>query len=1068
MESKKVLIIDDDELSYFSISLAARSDFFEVLPQASNSLKALQAIDNSHPDIILMDVRLDSAGDLDDSTLFTDGIEFAHYLNEHYEIPIIFVTGFSDFETVSRSISKDFYGILSKPVDKVTLQTALLSALLRFQQDMDKRKQESMVNMFFDHNMFGYFLASYPPLNTKLNLNINKLIESTRIERVNETLLQLIGAERDEVIQKQLSELFDLDEVAIQPAIEQLIKRGLYQGRLTLKKKNGETFIADVYCKRVNYLEENRQVLLGMIRDITEQVKAQTELEMLVPAVADIKESVIVTTSELVYPHPKIIYVNRAACEMTGYSREELLNQSPRILQGPLTDKKVIEKLSENLKNGQPFQGRNVNYRKDGSTYIVEWNITPVKNQQGEVDFFVSVQRDITKEVSMIQRIERDKELFQAMLNNSRIAKFLVNEEHEVLISNEFSRNLIKKLTNKTFDVSETPPIESLFPEKYREILTNALSKASHYTFNKFEIEFTIANQTRIFEFTCRKIGGSSTVNDVQFLLTGFDITEIRRANTELKEMNKQLEEMVEERTKEYKQAKEEAIESARVKERFLANMSHEIRTPINGIRGMVHLLQDTLLNQVQKEYLETIRVSSDSLLVIINDILDIEKIESGKLELEKNPFELSNIAQNAQRLLQPKAKEKHIPLYFDSSNLDQNMLVGDTARIQQIVLNLVDNAIKFTSDGEVFVRFISRKISKDLAEITIYVKDSGIGMSEEQKKRIFNPFVQADPTINRRFGGTGLGLSISKRLLEMMNGTIEVKSEKGKGSEFKVQVRLPIWNGELPKENSSIEAVDYSGYHFILVDDNKVNLLFLKRLLDKWNIDSDSVESGLLAIDLIRNKKYDLLFLDIQMPEMDGYEVSRFIRNELKLSSADLPIVAITADVLTDQKQKMIEAGIDGLITKPFDPKDIKSYIEKLLVSKKHKKANEKKLGLKHESLLKFDTLDEMAADDFEFRLSVIEQFHQVLIDTIEKLPYQINPFNTKQVRMLIHRIKPNAGYFGLDEMVEMCKKIMTITSQEQFEEERVIKLIHQVQDYMIRAEKDVSLEMQNLREKV
>jgi len=484
----------------------------------------------------------------------------------------------------------------------------------------------------------------------------------------------------------------------------------------------------------------------------------------------------------------------------------------------------------------------------------------------------------------------------------------------------------------------------------------------------------------------------------------------------------------------------------------------------------MVHLLQDTLLNDIQREYLDTIKVSSDNLLIIINDILDIEKIKSGKINLEHNPFELNDISQNVQRLLAVKAKEKKISIYFDTSGVDQGLLVGDSARIQQVVLNLVENAIKFTSQGNVFIRIKSKKSTNTSnSDVQISVSDSGIGMNNEQLNKIFNPFVQADPSISRRFGGTGLGLSISKRLIELMNGSIQVLSEIGKGSEFIIDLSLPIWSGEIQKaSHSKIEALDYSDYNLLLVDDNKVNLLFLKRLLDKWNCTSDSVESGMLAIDLLRNKKYDLVFLDIQMPEMDGYEVSSFVRNELKISSTDMPIIAITADVLSDQYLKMESSGMNGMITKPFDPKDIKHSIEEWIVKKSGKMAMSTNSTELAKGRLCFDELNDMADGDEEFKFSVLDQFHKVLVNTIETLPIAVESFDVKQIRMLVHRIKPNAGYFGLKEMVDFCKEIMTETAKLNFDKVAVLESLKKLSEYMILVEIEVRQELQEVTKTV
>lgn len=1058
METGKVLIIDDDELSYFSMSLAARSEFFEILPQAENSIKALEAIEKFNPSIILMDVRLDTnlTGAKNE---FKDGIELAHFINSRYKIPIIFITGFSDFETVSRSISKDFYGILPKPVDKITLQTALLSTLLRFRQDQEKSQQNDMVNMFFDHSMFGYFLAESPTIKGEdIKKNQNQILKQTVFTKVNTVLLEMFNFKEADVIGKSITSLFNVESESLTQLLHALISKRSYEGRLKLIDSKGKPFTAEVFCKRVRFTQTNQQVILGMIRDISEQIKAQSQLELLATAIGEIKEAVIVTTPFFEEPNPRIIYVNDAACKMTGYSREELIGKTPRILQGPKTNRDVLEQLKNSIKVGDSFSARNVNYRKDGTMYHVEWNIVPVKNESESIEYFVSVQRDITDEVHMLEQLKQNQELLQAILNNSRVGKLLISAKNEILFVNEYAQSIFKDDVTNPLTVGSN--LLETFPKDISESIQKALRSAEYTKVVSNEIQLHVNGVTRVYEYSCKKIGNNSNTNEVQYLITTFDITEIKRSNFELQEMNKKLEDMVDERTLEYKLAKEEAIELARVKERFLANMSHEIRTPINGIRGMVHLLQDTLLNKIQLEYVETIRTSSDSLLVIINDILDIEKIEAGKIELEAMPFDVVDIAVNTQRILGDKASKKGIKLFTQTENLNSKLVKGDRARIQQVVLNLTDNAIKFTSNGSVTVAFTSHLNQFNKTELAIFVTDSGIGMGPEQLGKIFNPFEQADASISRRFGGTGLGLSISKKLIELMGGEILVESEKGKGSTFKAFLPVEVWDGEIQKVNRiTIDDVDFCGVHVLLVDDNKVNLLFLRRLLERWSCEVDIIESGIEALDLVRNKKYDLIFMDIQMPEMDGYEVSRFIRNEMKLSSKNLPIVAITADVLTDQSQSMENAGINDMVTKPFDPIDIKQMIQKWVFSTNEQALNhqEEKKNMTQFKLIDLAQVDDMAGGDEEFKQNILTQFNHVLTDSIIEIPEAIQKKDTKQIRNLIHRIKPNAGYFGLKKIAGMCKDIMQLIDENPAELNHIFDLAHEITTQLSQAADEV-----------
>lgn len=380
------------------------------------------------------------------------------------------------------------------------------------------------------------------------------------------------------------------------------------------------------------------------------------------------------------------------------------------------------------------------------------------------------------------------------------------------------------------------------------------------------------------------------------------DITEIRRIREDLKK------------------AKIEAEASSKAKEAFLANMSHEIRTPMNAIIGMSRLLKQTSINSEQAKYLNAISTSSSNLIVLINDILDLSKIESGKLELEQLGFSLSDMLDGlfyAQKLL---ADQKGIEFHYTVDSDIPNALFGDPYRLNQILTNLINNAIKFTPKGRVELSVKLAQSTKETFIIEFRVKDTGIGISRENLNSIFDAFSQADTSITRKFGGTGLGLAITRHLVSMMSGELDVQSTAGVGTEFKV--RIPLKKAEKievkVEEKLESELIDLQGLNLLIVEDNRINRLLAFTLLDKWGVKYDWAENGQEAIEKLGNNLFDIILMDMQMPVMDGLEATKHIRNELHL---DIPIIALTANAFKDDAKKCLDSGMNDVITKPFEP---------------------------------------------------------------------------------------------------------------------------------------------------
>jgi PAS domain S-box-containing protein len=377
--------------------------------------------------------------------------------------------------------------------------------------------------------------------------------------------------------------------------------------------------------------------------------------------------------------------------------------------------------------------------------------------------------------------------------------------------------------------------------------------------------------------------------------------------------------------------AKNEAEKLSRVKSEFLANMSHEIRTPMNGIIGLNELLLGTSLTDTQKEWAVALKASADSLMTIINDILDISKIESGKINIESVEFDLTQLLHQIESPSRVNAKNKLIDFSVATHGIENNHFIGDPTRIKQILFNLVNNAIKFTESGSVSVHIFSTdSLSDNRCRLSFEVRDTGIGISAEQKSRLFERFSQADNSTTRRVGGTGLGLNISKQLVELMDGNIGFDSEQGKGSTFWFNLTLerasmPVKSGSA-KTNTLPERLSRS-VKALLVEDNRINQMVAEHILQEIGVESDTAENGLEAIKLLETHQYDIIFMDCHMPVMDGFEATKKIRNNIKYKH--LPIVAITAGTLEQEHCQCIDSGMNAVITKPFKANDIIQALE-------------------------------------------------------------------------------------------------------------------------------------------
>jgi PAS domain S-box-containing protein len=654
-------------------------------------------------------------------------------------------------------------------------------------------------------------------------------------------------------------------------------------------------------------------LLVLTVRQVKERGAFKEKAVLLETVITSANDGIIITKADLHSPGPEIIYVNEAFTKISGYSAEETLGKSPRLLQGEQTNPETLEQIGNALREGKPFRGELLNYHKNGNAYWLDISIVPVRNAAGEITNFAAIERDIT-EVK-----KADRQMKETMI-------------------------------------------------------------------------------------------------------------QIKRANLKAEASARDLEESL-----------RKAEEANKAKSDFLANMSHELRTPMNGVLGMAHLLSDTALSEDQQEYVNTINGSGESLLMLLNDILDFSKIEAGALELENIPFALVESIESTVNLLKPNARKKHIELLLDVDSEVPSYVMGDVGRLRQVITNLIGNAIKFTNRG--YVQVVVKAYEQNgIMQLHVRVEDTGIGIPADKISSIFDKFTQADASVTRKYGGTGLGLAISKQLVSLMGGRMGVDSVLDKGSTFwftlpcKIADYCDVSKRMDAHQQRQLVAVrkPIAEARALLVEDYPVNRIFAEKLLRKFGfVHLDMAENGAEALIKYRTNVYDVIFMDCQMPEVDGYQATENIRALEKGGLSHVPVIAMTANAMMGDREKCLKAGMDDYISKPLRAEHLRTILNSLFVLSEHSGgvaiAKTPVLVVKREESeppVDMEQLTLFTDGDPEEEKALVALFLEQAEVMLTVLQNSVKDHNNEAWKSAAHRFKGSSGNFGAMKLHHLCKR--------------------------------------------
>ncbi len=802
-------------------------------------------------------------------------------------------------------------------------------------------------------------------------------------------------------------------------------------------------------AKQVNILlnlrKQNKNLQNELNQLLNERVN-QTEIDLAAYKFALDQSSGVAIADRNGY----IKFVNDKFCKSSGYIKEELLGQAYSIFNSGHHSQLFFEEMWESISHGELWKGEIRNKDKQGNFFWVDCSIIPFLDKKGKTYQYMAIQQDITEKKSAQERMALEARLISILSENESVNASIQHIAEQICYRLEWDIGVFWRSQNDSKILSPHTYYQFTYPhnDELRNFIlqqkTSIGESLSGRVWQKkqpmwiFDISFENGQlETSISEMYNIKssllfpvLFNNEVIGVMQFLSSKSKKTDVNILQM-FESTGLQIGAFIERKRAEEEllKAKKQAEESVISKDQFLANMSHEIRTPMNAIIGFTELLSQTGLDHLQKDYADSVKVAGENLLSIINDILDFSKIESGVVKIETSSADVHLIMKNVYDLLKISANQKNLKFSFDfDPNIPQHLMC-DALRLNQILINLVGNAIKFTENGSVEFSATLINNGSSYQQILFKVKDTGIGIHEEKQDKIFERFSQVNNAINRKYEGTGLGLSISKNLIQLMGGELELKSKEGIGSEFHFVLKLNIGTkNETLKETYQSKRSSHIRRPVILViEDNYLNQKLAKNVLNNFDFDVELASNGQIGLEMLKLKSYDLILMDIQMPELDGYQTTKIIRSILKLNT---PIIAMTAHSIVGEKEKCIAAGMNDFISKPFNPDTLyHKIIKKLSTALIGNTFEAAENDIKEEPGLQINMtyLEELSAGNTNFELEMIQLILKKIHLGNQNIAQAIEFNDLQKIRDLCHKIKSSFDIFGLQNISELLGQLST-----------------------------------------
>lgn len=831
---------------------------------------------------------------------------------------------------------------------------------------------------------------------------IYELDEEGRFSYVNQAMVHKIGIDVFELTKLSYYDLVhpDFKERLIEFYNQQLRERGSNSYfEFLMRTPSGEEIWVG---QQVTIVYENDRLRLvrAVARDIGQLVETRKKLKdsrKRYKLLSEYSKDVIALQDAT----GAYTFLSPSVRELVGYGPEEILGRKTTEFTHP-DDADMLMELISRLHKEKAKWINFFRYRlrhKAGYYVWVESSGRFIYDEAGNLTSIQTTTRDISMQVKAEKDLRISEDNLHALIENTTDAIWSVGRDFKLISFNSVFKTLAKVLVNKPVKVGEEIPMH-LFGRSLEKQWKPALERA--FRGERFTEEVTLQNE------------GKDLVLELSFNPIINHYAEVSGAALFAKDISaRKRDENV------LLQAKNRAELANKAKEQFLSTMSHEMRTPMNAIIGLTHILLQENPRGDQLENLELIRFNGESLLSLINDVLDFNKIESGTLELEEIGYDLRELVESIIRSHEFMAIEKQLELESRVEEEVPQYLMGDPTRVAQVLNNLISNAIKFTEKGYVRLTVCLSELAQS-PTLEFSISDTGIGIPDDKLQLIFDRFTQVDPAITRKYGGTGLGLSITRYLLQMMDGEIHVESFKGKGSTFLFTLpSIPASSkaeGNFIISDKGFHDLSELNMHVLLVEDNKANRFVATKFLQKWGVRVSYAYNGLIALEMIQKKVYDLVLMDLQMPELDGYQAAQAIRDVVDDQYyQNIPILALTASALADVGSKVQAVGMNDVITKPFNPLELNLKLIRYYQSQ---------LPGKSEQQNHAEHLEVYSNGDESFRLEMItialEEIEQFRDEYKELLPAR----EPEPLKKLHHRMKPTFEMLHITEPSELIKK--------------------------------------------